>query len=315
MSGPDKSTGINLYYNVYFEGNGFQAFGDWFSGAKSIGKTGPYKTKADAIAAAQGHTRACIVYHAGNQVCLHSQQGYIQQAVPELLRWAREHISIFSTIIVKNDMMLTMPAAHGDTHQRSTPETAHGDTHQCSTPETAHGDTHQCSTPETAAPHAREEANHWAFSKFKSISHTSEYTEFQIGVDNLAKLVKGTVAAMVGNIPGILDAVSGLTIDICYGQDTKKEGEAWIKDIKDTDGNEGILVMKGLNETTIKKKFFGKDKKKMYLSGIVSVLVPLTPYAKQQCSNIKNQHASNIIAQIEKEFNLSGGTPVPPTEG
>ena len=150
-----------------------------------------------------------------------------------------------------------------------------------------------------------EEKQKWSISKIKHVSHKVDFTEYKIAVDTLTKLVTATIAGMVGNIPGILDAVSGLTIDICYGEDLKKEDEAWIKDIKDADGNRGILVMKALTETSVKKKFFGKNEKKLSMSGLICILVPLTDAAKVECNNIKNKHASTILSEIEKEFNFA----------
>ena len=110
---------------------------------------------------------------------------------------------------------------------------------------------------------------------------------------------------MIGDVPGILNVVSGLTIDICQGHDNKKEGEAWIEDITDNDGNKGIIIFKALNETSSNTRFWRKTTKKMYISGIISILVPLTPLAKSKCNNIRNQHADTCIAQIEKEFNFN----------
>ena len=142
----------------------------------------------------------------------------------------------------------------------------------------------------------------WALSKSKKMHHTVEVTEFNLAVDNLSKLIAATVAGMVGNVPGILQAVSGLTIDICSSSEDKEEKEAFIKDITDNDGNKGVLVLKASSETKIKKKFWGKNEKKMNVSGIIYVLVPLSEKARQQCIEIENKHATNVLEQIEKTF-------------
>jgi hypothetical protein len=142
----------------------------------------------------------------------------------------------------------------------------------------------------------------WAYSKSKKMHHTVEVTEFHLAVDNLSKLIAATVAGMVGNVPGILQAVSGLTIDICSSSEDKEEKEAFIKDITDNDGNKGVLVLKASSETKIKKKFWGKNEKKMNVSGIIYVLVPLSEKARQQCIEIENKHATNVLEQIEKTF-------------
>ena len=47
----------------------------------------------------------------------------------------------------------------------------------------------------------------WALSKSKKMHHTVEVTEFHLAVNNLSKLIAATVAGMVGNVPGILQAV------------------------------------------------------------------------------------------------------------
>ena len=54
--------------------------------------------------------------------------------------------------------------------------------------------------------------------------------------------------------------------------------------------------------TKIKKKFWGKNEKKMNVSGIIYVLVPLSEKARQQCIEIENKHATNVLEQIEKTF-------------
>jgi hypothetical protein len=142
----------------------------------------------------------------------------------------------------------------------------------------------------------------WAYSKSKKMHHTVEVTEFHLAVDNLSKLIAATVAGMVGNVPGILQAVSGLTIDICSSSEDKEDQEAFIKEITDNEGNKGVLVLKASSETKTKKKFWGKNETKMNVSGIIYVLVPLSEKAKQQCIDIENKHASNVLEQIEKTF-------------
>jgi hypothetical protein len=244
------------FYLVYFSGDTLHAFTDWFAGTKSIQTSGPYENKSDAINASLGRARACIVYHAENQIILHSQQGYTAQSINELLFWAKSNIKFEKTKVIKNDNMIS----------------------------------------------SNDEKKDWALSKIKKISHSVDMSEFHIAVDSLSKLITATVSGMVGNIPGILQAVSGLTLDICHGSEEKKENEHFIKEIEDNDGNKGILVLKALSETKLKKKFWGQDKKKLYISGIICVLIPLTEKAKQQCIEIQNQHASNVLEQVEKEF-------------
>ena len=248
----------NLYYVIYFVGGAEQAFTDWFIGTNTINKNGPFSNKLEAINdVLSGYNRACIVYHSGNQICLHTKQGYIAKAIPDLIRWSKTHIPVINTL-VKNDLMIE----------------------------------------------SQEEQRHWAFSKIKNISHEVNYSEFKLGMDNIIKLVRGTISAMIGDVPGILNVVSGLTIDICQGHNNKKEGEAWIDNITDNDGNEGLIIFKALNETSTKTTFWRKTTKKMYISGIISILVPITASARSKCDNIRNQHADSCLTRIEKEFNF-----------
>lgn len=248
----------NLYYVIYFVGGKDQALADWFSGKNTINKKGPFSNKLEAINdTLSGYERACIVYHAGNQICLHTIDGYVAKAVPDLIKWAKTYIPVINTV-VKNDLMIE----------------------------------------------SQEEQRHWALSKIKNISHEVDYTDFKLGMDNIIKLVKASICAMVGDVPGILNVVSGLTIDICQGNDNKKEGEAWIDNITDNDGNKGLIIFKALNETSSKTTFWRKTTKKMYISGIISILVPLTASARSKCNNIRNQHAESCLTQIEKEFNF-----------
>ena len=89
---PEEPEDTMSYYLVFFSGDSLKALTDWFSRAKTISKTGPYKSKVEAITAASGHTRACIVFHAGRQVSFHSQGGYSVEAVSQLLHWAKAYI-------------------------------------------------------------------------------------------------------------------------------------------------------------------------------------------------------------------------------
>jgi hypothetical protein len=250
---------MSNYYLVFFQGNAFDAFSDWAMGTKKISKSGPYTNKVDAMNEAEKKhkKRACIVYHARNQICLHSQVGFVVKALPDLMHWAKTNIPVPTTLVLNHDMI-----------------------------------------------DKQNEGKNWAISTLTKVEHNVNFTEYTIGVDNLTKMVTATIAGIVGNIPGILNAVSGLTIDICHGEDTKKDDEAWIKDITDADGNKGILAMKALTETSVKKKFFGKKEKKLSMNGIVCIMVPLTAKAKSECENLKNKHATNILTQIEKEFNF-----------
>jgi hypothetical protein len=248
----------NLYYVIYFVGGQEQALADWFSGNNTINKTGPFSNKLEAInETLSGYNRACIVYHAGNQICLHTKQGYVARAIPDLIKWSKTNIPVINTV-VKNDLMIE----------------------------------------------SQEEQRHWAFSKIKNISHEVDYSEFKLGMKNIIKLVRGSISAMIGDVPGILNVVSGLTIDICQGHDNKKEGEAWIDNITDNDGNKGLIIFKALTETSTETTFWRRTTKKMYISGIISILVPLTASAQSKCNNIRNQHADSCLTQIEKEFNF-----------
>jgi hypothetical protein len=248
----------NLYYVIYFVGGKQQALADWFSGKNTINKTGPFSNKLEAInETLSGYNRACIVYHAGNQICLHTSQGYVPKAIPDLIRWSHKHIPVINTL-VKNDLMIE----------------------------------------------TQDEERHWAFSKFKEISHEVNYSEFKLGMDNIIKLVRGSIFAMIGDVPGILNVVSGLTIDICQGHNNKKEGDTWIDNITDNDENKGMIIFKALNETSTKTTFWRKTTKKMYISGIICILVPITTEARSKCNNIRNQHADTCLTQIETEFNF-----------
>ena len=148
------------------------------------------------------------------------------------------------------------------------------------------------------------EEGNWALSKVKSISHTVEYTKFEVGVKEMAKLVKATIAAVIGDVPGVLNAVSDLTISICYGHQDSREGESWMKDITDNDGNQGIISFKAINETSVRRRFVRADIEKMHMSGVLFILVPLTDSARNKCNRIKNKHANTVIDQIEREFNF-----------
>ncbi len=273
------------YHLVYFVGDATHAFFDYFSGGKSIQSSGPYSDKTEAINASLGRARACIVYDAQSQTVTYSQHGYAANSVQELLAWAKVHVAYSAPEAPEAPPPHQVDTNKGDTNK--------GDTNK--------GDTNKGDTNKGGVIGERSSPN-WAYSKSKHMSHTVEITEFHLAVDNLSKLISATVAGMVGNVPGILQAVSGLTFDLCSSSEDKSDSEAFIKDIVDNDGNNGILVLRASSETKTKKKFWGKNEKKMQVDGVIFVLIPLSEDAKQQCINIENKHASNVLDQIERDF-------------
>ena len=65
----------------------------------------PFSNKLEAInETLSGYNRACIVYHAGNQICLHTKQGYVAKAIPDLIRWSKSNsgIEISHYLVPKN---------------------------------------------------------------------------------------------------------------------------------------------------------------------------------------------------------------------
>lgn len=270
------------YHLVYFVGDATHAFFDYFSGGKSIQSSGPYSNKSEAINASLGRARACMVYDAQSQSVTYSQHGYAANSINELLFWAKAHVKSVP-------LAPPAPSPQSDAQQSDTSKGV-----VISRQAAPLGD------KPSASPYRN--SPNWACSKSKHLSHTVEITEFHLAVDNLAKLISATVAGMVGNVPGILQAVSGLTFDLCSSSEDKSDSEAFIKDIVDNDGNKGILVLRASSETKTKKKFWGKNEKKMHVDGVIFVLIPLSEDAKQQCINIENKHASNVLDQIEKDF-------------
>jgi hypothetical protein len=83
-----------IYYVVFFEGNMFQSFGDFFSGSKCISKDGPYLTEMEATQQSVKYIRACIVYNSLNQSFSNDPRhaGYAYDAVHNLLTWAKQNI-------------------------------------------------------------------------------------------------------------------------------------------------------------------------------------------------------------------------------
>ena len=280
------------YHLVYFVGDATHAFFDYFSGGKSIQSSGPYSDKSEAINASLGRARACIVYDAQSQTITYSQHGYAANSVQELLAWAKANVAYSAPPAPEAQPPHQLDTNKGDTNK--------GDTNKGGVISRQAAPLGERSVSGRDAPLSGSPS--WAYSKSKHMSHTVEITEFHLAVDNLSKLISATVAGMVGNVPGILQAVSGLTFDLCSSSEDKSDSEAFIKDIVDNDGNKGILVLRASSETKTKKKFWGKNEKKMQVDGVIFVLIPLSEYAKQQCINIENKHASNVLDQIERDF-------------
>jgi hypothetical protein len=283
------------YHLVYFVGDATHAFFDYFSGGKSIQSSGPYSDKSEAINASLGRARACIVYNAQSQTITYSQHGYAANSVQELLAWAKANVTRVAPPAPEAPPPHQVETNKGDTNKGDTNK---GDTNKG---DTNKGDINKGDINKGGVIGELRSPN-WAYSKSKHMSHTVEITEFHLAVDNLSKLISATVAGMVGNVPGILQAVSGLTFDLCSSSEDKSDSEAFIKDIVDNDGNKGILVLRASSETKTKKKFWGKNEKKMQVDGVIFVLIPLSEDAKQQCINIENKHASNVLDQIERDF-------------
>ena len=94
-----------IFFIVYFEGNGFNALGDWFGGVKSINKSKPYINQTDALLASANTNRASIIYNAKNQSFLDdlANKGYVNQAIYDLLAWAKSNIPVYMNTIVDAD--------------------------------------------------------------------------------------------------------------------------------------------------------------------------------------------------------------------
>ena len=87
-----------IYYVIFFEGNMFQAFGDYLSGSKCINKEGPFLFEKEAAERSMRHTRACIVYNAAKQSFLNDTRhaNYAYDAVHNLVSWAKKNIPIIT---------------------------------------------------------------------------------------------------------------------------------------------------------------------------------------------------------------------------
>ena len=87
-----------IYYVIFFEGNMFQAFGDYFTGSKCINKEGPFLFENEAAERSMRYTRACIVYNAVKQSFLNDSRhaNYAYDAVHNLVAWAKKNIPIIT---------------------------------------------------------------------------------------------------------------------------------------------------------------------------------------------------------------------------
>ena len=149
----------------------------------------------------------------------------------------------------------------------------------------------------------KNEPEHWGMSKVKNINHNTVSTEINICLKNLSSMVSATIQGVAGNVPGLLKAVSDITIDICTGNSKTHEGEMSVKEFKDDNGRNGIIVFKGVTHTSEKKKMF-KKKHTVSINGVIFVLVPISESARGKCNDIKNKQGNNIIKQIMNEFKL-----------
>lgn len=246
-----------MYYIVYFKGNVTGAFWDWMNGARSIGYNGPFNDKKTANETTKGLQRAYIVYHAGNQLAMHLQNGWVAQATDELLAWARNNIQ-YKNNHPKHDLMIEN----------------------------------------------ENEQEQWIMAKIKTFDVNENFRKYDIGVQNITSVISGIMSGVVGNVPGILDSVSKLTINLCNENYSKDGSEIFIESICDEDNNEGILVFKGENKTKTSKKYFVKTENTISIHGVMSFLIPRTQNARNKCIEIKNQISSSIISILEKDFNL-----------
>jgi hypothetical protein len=282
-----------IYYVIFFEGNMFQAFGDYFSGSKCINKEGPFLFENEAAERSMRYTRACIVYNAAKQSFLNDSRhaGYAYDAVHNLVTWAKKHIPIVTRRKSLVSVLETIPEYPCETSPLIiTEDVFEDDTIMSIVP-----------PPTTAVTPV---LPRWCFFEQNSIHHEQEDLDITIEIGNIADKVFTAIKAYGGDFLSIANLAKGITFNMGLSMANSTDVSEILKEIEDTDtgGTPSFLIIKLEKKKSSNKisvpGFFTKNKKASLFTVEYSFFKPKNAAAQLICDDLlsaKIQHKINFL--------------------
>lgn len=293
------------YYVVYFEGNVFQAFGDFFSGYQCINKNGPFITEKEAIENSQTITRACIVYNAANQSFLNDGRhaGFSTNAIDNLMAWAKQNIAVFKRKKSVINILETIPEVLTVPYDTAPPVPAPP---VSAPPVSAPPVPAPASDAQTLVGIVSEPAK-WCFFEHNSIHHEQESLDVSIEIGNIAEKVFNAIRAYGGDFFAIAELAKGITFNMGIGMTNINDVNEILKEVEDTTDGSGVpsfLIIK-IEKIISSKKIsvpglFKKDKKASLFTVDYSFFKPKNTAAQAICDDLLNtkiQHKINFLKQ------------------
>jgi len=295
-----------IYYVIFFEGNMFQAFGDYFSGTKCINKEGPFLFENEAAERSMRHTRACIVYNAAKQSFLNDPRhsGYAYDAVHNLITWAKKNIPILTRRKSVVSILETIPEYPYETSQ----EIITGD-QEPSVTEPMVLVTEEdplVIVPASASASAvlTPILPRWCFFEQNSIHHEQQDIDITVEIGNIADKVFTAIKAYGGDFLSIANLAKGITFNLGLGMANSTDVSEILKEIEDTDtgGTPSFLIIKLEKKKSANKisvpGVFSRNKKAYLFTVEYSFFKPKNAAAHLICEDLLNtkiQHKINFL--------------------
>ena len=275
----------NIFYLIYFEGNGFQAFGDWFSGAKNINKKGPYPSQNDAANDAVQCSRACIVYNAMNQSFLNDTRhaGYAYDSIHNLISWAKQNIPIVTKPVKVDEPVLDPPPIVVEPIINE--------------PQVEPAHVEPVPTP------LFEETPRWCFYEHNIIEYEQETLDISVEIGTIAMKVYEAIKAYGGDFLSIAELAKGITFNIGLGMKKEKGINEYLKEVEDASNNTSSYVIIKFEKSNSSNKIkvpgiFSRNKKVSLFKVDYHIFKPKNKSACTICEELLNsqiQHKINFL--------------------
>jgi len=292
-----------IYYVVFFEGNMFQAFGDYFSGSKCINKEGPFLFENEAAERSMRYTRACIVYNAAKQSFLNDirHSGYAYDAVHNLVTWAKKNIPIITRRKSVVNILETIPEYPCESSPLIITEKP---IETITAPLVIVTEEEHIMSIVPAQPIVTPVLPRWCFFEQNSFHHEQEDLDIRVEIGNIADKVFTAIKAYGGDFLSIANLAKGITFNLGLGMANSTDVSEMLKEIEDTEtgGTPSFLIIKLEKKKSSNKisvpGFFHRDKKASLFTVEYSFFKPKNAAAHLICEDLLNtkiQHKINFL--------------------
>jgi len=293
-----------IYYVIFFEGNMFQAFGDYFSGSKCINKEGPFLFENEAAERSMRYTRACIVYNAAKQSFLNDPRhaGYAYDAVHNLITWAKKHIPIITRRKSLVSVLETIPEYPCETSPLIITDDVKSIENVIEPLVIVAEEEPIVFT--TAPTMSTPILPRWCFFEQNSIHHEQEDLDITIEIGNIADKVFTAIKAYGGDFLSIANLAKGITFNMGLSMANSIDVNEILKEIEDTDngGTPSFLIIKLEKKKSLNKisvpGVFSRNKKASLFTVEYSFFKPKNAAAHLICEDLLNakiQHKINFL--------------------